>query len=347
MNNQIDAWLNSVLYSHNYQNDFCCLLKFQLIVYYFRFFFASPSSLSVAKNDSPSPTASEASNASSNSSSNTHNNNNNNKTTTSNTSNGGGGSYDSLSYEKLLDETTLSTMSKAKQTALIIKTAFKRNSAGLPRTVEDEQSQQQQPQVRSASATTTSSSSSASAINLNVSPSASSTTSSPSPSFAPVDTALLSSSSSPSSNNKSTAATAASPVAAAATVPRKQLIMINWIGERLLLSGEIGLVKSVMALSDEDEDIELETQGQVHTSSRAGRTSKYVDKLDVSRLIHMVELMERLYEMGFALEACHALGNTGSSRLNAAAASDAKEAKFHEYIFIKNSNCPTTATTGS
>lgn len=109
-----------------------------------------------------------------------------------------------------------------------------------------------------------------------------------------------------------------------------KMIIVNSIDEpkKLLISGHIKIIKYLLNDHLENKNYELNSLGNFLESQ------KYVSKLSLQEYkidLCLVQLMERLYDFGFILEACY-----GSNSISLPYNEIQNKSNHNEYIFIKN-----------
>lgn len=109
-----------------------------------------------------------------------------------------------------------------------------------------------------------------------------------------------------------------------------KMILINTIDEKqnISISGHSKILKHLLSDQLDNKKFESNCLGNFLESQR------YVSKLSLSEYnvdICLVQIMERLYNFGFLLEACY-----GSSSINLPCNDNQKKSNHNEYIFIKN-----------
>lgn len=212
-----------------------------------------------------------------------------------------------LDYERLIDSASLSQMPKAKQTALILRSAFRKSTHSAERTAE------QAPFSNDKPASNTSmddednkakelDDSSASLVEWNRNK----------------------------SNFKLT--TGSDKPASTSTQNNTRMLIVNCADAQLLVSGEKKLIHTLVPELDADSpSTDVET-----TESQA---KVYVDKLPLTNYnISLIKLMERLYDNGFQLEACygnhHHLQPSSPGSEGLTSDSSPSKSTYTEYIFI-------------
>lgn len=118
------------------------------------------------------------------------------------------------------------------------------------------------------------------------------------------------------------------------------MVILNYINEKCYISGKTEVIKELLP------ELKLELDANSHNEEEPsnGESHKlgYSTRLclsDYNCNLHFIQLMERLYDNSFSLEACYgsSLGSGASSSSDLAGESETnqKNSKSKEYIFVK------------
>ena len=119
-----------------------------------------------------------------------------------------------------------------------------------------------------------------------------------------------------------------------------KMVILNYINEKCYISGKTEVIKEL--LPELKLELEANANGEDEASSGESHKVGYSTRLclsDYNCNLHFIQLMERLYDNSFSLEACYgsSLGSGASSSSDLAGESETsqKNSKSKEYIFIK------------